>query len=515
MRINRITNALHPPSPRLIAVALCMLLAAGCNVGPRYSKPAVETPSAFKELTPDEMSETAGWKTAQPADTLPRGKWWEIFNDPDLNALEDQVAVSNQTVAASFAAFLSARAVVKQARSAYYPTVTTTPSLTRQKQVNRQFSGESNTNTVGPAIGTGASHPITFYSLPFDATWELDLWGNIRNTVKAQTLEAQAAAADLENVRLTMQAELAVDYYQLRAEDAQKQLLDDTVKAYKDSLDLVNARFHTGIASDEDVSQAETQYTTALAEDTDLGILRAQYEHAIAVLIGRAPSSFSVDPKPLVPNPVAIPLAVPSVLLERRPDVAAAERRAAEANAQIGVAKSAYYPTLTLGASANSEATRLDDLVSWPNFAWSVGGSLAETLFDGGKRAGATAQARAAYSQNVASYRLAVLTAFQQVEDDLAALRVLSRELQQQDDAVKAAQRFLNLSRERYRLGIDSYLNVITAQTALLGNQRTLVSLQLEQMTSSVQLIEALGGGWDASQMPTPRQLSSRSSLNE
>jgi NodT family efflux transporter outer membrane factor (OMF) lipoprotein len=480
------------------ALALVLLTVGGCNVGPRYVKPAVETPGAFKEMTPAQTEVTQGWKTAQPGDTRLRGKWWEVFSNTALNALEQQVAVSNLNVASSFAAFLSARAVVKEARSAYYPTVTTAPALTRQKTVPQNAG-----------IST-ASDTFSSYSLPFDASWEIDLWGNLRNAVKANTLEAQATLADLENVKLTIEAEVAVDYFQLTEQDEQKRILDATVKAYKESLDLVEARFDTGIASDQDVAAAETQYTVAQAEDTDLGILRAQYEHALAMLIGRAASGFSVEYKPLKPNPVAIPFGVPSTLLERRPDIAAAERRAAEANAQIGVAKAAYYPTLTLSASASYASPRIQDLLASPNPAWSIGASLAETLFDAGKRGAVTAQARAVYDENVANYRLTVLTAFQQVEDNLAALRILSRELQEQDAAVQAAQRYLNLSEDRYRLGIDSYLNVIVAQTTLLTNERTLANLQLQQMTGSVQLIKALGGGWDVSQLPAPGQLSAR-----
>ncbi|SPE54816.1 RND efflux system, outer membrane lipoprotein, NodT family [Verrucomicrobia bacterium] len=480
--------------PLLPVIFLAAALFAGCNVGPRYHRPSVETPQAFKELTPEGAKQTAGWSTAQPKDFTSRGKWWELFNDPQLNALEEQASVSNQTVAASLAAFFQARALVKQARSQYYPTVSTSPGVTRQRQ---SLGG-------GASAGGRSSTAVTFstYSLPFDATWEPDLWGVVRNTVKANVFEAQARIGDLQNVRLTQLAELAVDYFELRAQDAQKKILDDTVRAFQDSLNLTQARFHTGIASDEDVAQAQTLLTTTQAQDTDLDILRTQYEHAIAMLIGQPASSFSFPRDPLIPNPIPIPFGLPSELLERRPDVSAAERRMAEANAQIGVAKAAYYPTLNLSASGGFQGPRVQDMASWPSLVWAVGASLAETLFDAGKRAAVTEQARATYDQDVANYRQTVLTAFQEVEDNLASLRILTRELEEQAASVKASQHYLDLSTARYKLGIDSYLNVITAQATLLSNQRTLVNLQLQQMVASVQLIKAVGGGWDASQLP-------------
>lgn len=349
---------------------------------------------------------------------------------------------------------------------------------------------------------------VTDYSLPFDASWEPDLWGRIRNTVSASAFEAQATAADLENIRLSVQAELAFDYYQLRAFDAQKQLLDSTVAAFRQALELTQVRYQTGIASDEDVSQAETQLKTTQAQATDLGIARAQLEHAIAVLTGKPASTFSISGEPLKATPPAIPFGLPSQLLERRPDIAAAERRVAEANAQIGVTKAAFFPALTLGGSAGFESTSFLNWLTWPARFWSAGPALAQTLFDKGRRKAVTEQAVAIYDATAANYRLTVLTAFQEVEDNLAALRVLSRELEQQNDAVASAQRTLSLATERYKSGIDSYLNVITAQTTLLTNQRTAVNLQMQQMTASVLLVKALGGGWNASQLPTPKQLS-------
>ncbi len=489
-------------SNALIMALVSSIMLAGCTIGPKYERPVVETPKTFQELTPEQFKDTDGWKQAEPKETVLRGQWWELFHDPELNALEAQVNISNQSVAAATAAFISARSVVKQAQSQYYPTVAVDPSVSRTHP----------SKTTGQTGSGSRSSAFTTYSLPFDASWELDLWGNIKNTVKANLLEAQASAGDLESVRLSVQAELAIDYYQARAQDAQKQILDSTVRAFQESLQLTKARFDTGLASDEDVAQAETQLTTTQAQATDLGILRAQYEHAIALLIGRPASSYTLSVHPLTANPVAVPFGIPSALLERRPDIAAAERRVAEANARIGVAKAAFYPTLTLSGSAGFESARLGDLASWPSLAWSVGATLAQTLFDGGKRNAVTEQAQAVYQQTVANYRLTVLTAFQEVEDNLSTLRILSRELEQQHAAVKSSQRLLALSNDRYKLGIDSYLNVITAQATLLSNQRADMNLQMQQMVANVQLIKALGGGWDVSQMPSDKQLESRSS---
>jgi NodT family efflux transporter outer membrane factor (OMF) lipoprotein len=479
---------------RMTVVTLaCLVLFAGCSFAPKYAKPEVQAPAAFKELTPEQFNETDGWKTAEPKDNMLRGQWWEMFHEPELNALEGQVAVSNQTVAAAFASFLAARAVVKQTQSQYFPTVTASPSVTRSRQSSRLPQ-----SSLSPAPLT-----VTEYSLPFDASWELDFWGRIRNTVKANSLEAQATLADLENVRLTIQAEVAADYFQLRVLDVQKQLLDAAALAYQESLTLTKVQHHTGLASGQDVAQAETQLNIARALATDLGIQRAQLEHAIATLLGKPASTFSIAANPLTAEPIAIPFGVPSQLLERRPDVAAAERRVAEANAQIGVARAAYFPTITLSGSAGYQSSSLGNLVSGPSLFWSVGSTLAQTLFDGGKRRAVTEQARAIYRGTVANYRQTVLTAFQEVEDNLSTLRILSQELQQQNAAVESSQHYLMLANDRYKSGVDGYLNVITAQTALLGNQESAMNLRMQQMTASVQLIKALGGGWDVSQTTT------------
>jgi len=483
------------------AALLCgTLLLQGCVVGPKYNRPPVQAPGTYKEVTPDDLKKMDGWKVAQPQDSALHGKWWEILGDSQLNTLEEQVNISNQNVAAAFANFMAARALMREARAQYFPIVTAGASITRQHQPS----------AAGTAPGVASGTTFNEYSLPFDASWTPDLWGRVRNTVRANVANAQASAADLENTRLTAKAELAVDYFQLRGQDALKQLLDSTVVAYEESLKLTKALYETGIDSDEAVAQAETQLETARAQDTNLGILRAQYEHAIALLVGQPASSFSIAVEPLKTPPPAIPFGVPSQLLERRPDIAASERLMAQANAQIGVARAAYFPTVTLGGSFGFQSTSGSSWLTWPSRIWSVGPSISELVYDGGLRRATVEQYRAQYDQTVANYRNTVLTAFQQVEDNLSALRILSQEIQEQDTAIASAQRSLTLATYRYRLGIDPYLNVITAQTTLFSNQQTAVNLRIEQIVDSVQLIEALGGGWDSSTLPTSQQIISR-----
>ncbi len=484
---------------RATTALLCgALLMQGCVVGPKYNRPTMQAPGTYKEVTPDDLKKMDGSKVAQPQDSALHGKWWEILGDPQLNTLEEQVNISNQNVAAAFANFMAARALVREARAQYFPTLTAGASITRQRAVG--------TSTTGQPTGT----TFTEYSLPFDASWTPDLWGRVRNTVRANVANAQASAADLENTRLTAQAELAVDYFQLRGQDALKQLLDSTVVAYEESLKLTKALYETGIDSDESVAQAETQLEATRALDTNIGILRSQYEHAIALLTGQPASSFSLAVEPLKTPPPAIPFGVPSQLLERRPDVAASERLMAQANALIGVQKAAYFPTLTLSASAGFQTTNGSTWFTWPSRFWSVGPAISELIYDGGLRRATVEQYRAQYDQTVANYRNTVLTAFQQVEDNLSGLRILSQEIQEQDIAIASAQRSLGLATDRYRLGIDPYLNVISAQTTLFSNQQTAVNLRIEQIVDSVQLIEALGGGWDSSTLPTSQQISSR-----
>jgi|ERR1700733_1775349 NodT family efflux transporter outer membrane factor (OMF) lipoprotein len=478
--------------PVFLILAAALALLAGCTVGPKYSKPPVATPPAFKE--------SEGWKVAQPSDGAIKGKWWEMFNDAELNSLEEKVSVDNQNVASSAAAYFAARDQVKEARSQLFPTVTVSPSIGNSRQPLQ-------TNSTNSTITTNSSAIQSSFSLPFDATWQPDFWGKVRNTINAAAYGAQVSAADLENVRLAAQSELAVDYFQLRGQDSLTKLLDSTVIAFRESLDLTKALYETGIDSDESVAQAETQLEETEALDTNLGILRAQLEHAIALLIGQPASTFSIPVAPLTTTPPPIPLGVPSDLLERRPDVAASERSMAQANSQIGIATAAFYPTVTLSGSVGLSSTSFTSWFTWPSRFWSVGAGLSETLFDAGLRKATVDQFRHQYDETVANYRQTVLTAFQQVEDNLAALRILSVEVAQQDTAVTSAQRNLTLAIDRYRLGIDPYLNVITAQTSLLSNQQTATSLRTQQITASVQLVEALGGGWNASQLPTPASM--------
>jgi NodT family efflux transporter outer membrane factor (OMF) lipoprotein len=478
---------------RVFPAALALALAAGCNFAPKYTVPAVTAPPAFKE--------TNGWKTAQPSDGAIKGQWWEMFNDARLNELERQVAVSNQNIVAALENFLAARAVAKQARSQLFPTVSAEPAVTATKL---SANGGS---TIASSSRASPSTIFQSYTLPLDASWEPDLWGSIRNTARASTYAAQASAAQLENLRLTLQSELAVDYYQLRAQDELIALYADTIKNYRDSLELTKTLFETGIDSDLDVAQADTLLETTLAQATALGIQRAQYEHAIALLVGRPASLFSLEADTNSFHAPSVPLLLPAQLLERRPDIAAAERTVAEANANIGVARAAYFPTLSLTGGTGFQSSELSKLLDASSFYWAVGAAASETILDFGRRKAATEQAWATYRSGVAAYREAVLTAVQQIEDNLAALRILADEIQQEDIAVRASQKNYDLAFERYRLGLNSYLNVITAQVSLLSNQQTAVTLHLQQMTATVQLIMALGGGWDPSVLPGPKRV--------
>lgn len=482
----------------LTGLAAATFVLVGCSVGPKYQRASVPTPSAYKEPTAQTIYETEPWKVAQPSESEISGKWWEMFGDADLNALEEQVDVSNHNVASAAAGFLMARALVREARSAYYPSVTAVPSIVESRPSPAQFG----------AFGGGAAiSPFTAYSLPFDASWQPDFWGRISNSVASNTFAAQAGAADLQAVRLTAQAEIAVDYYELRTQDALKQLFDATVAAYQDSLDLTQIQFRAGITSDEAVAQAETQLRATQAQDTNLGIARTQFEHAIGVLVGQPASSFAIAVKPLNANPPSIPYALPAQLLEQRADIAQQERRMAAANAQIGLARSAFYPNVTLSGAVGLSATSITNWFTWPSRFWSIGPALAQSLFDAGLRRAVVQQSQAQYLQTIANYRQTTLVAFQQVEDNLAALRILSTQVRQQDSAIESAQRNLQVANDRYRAGIDPYLNVITAQTTLLSNQQAAMNLRRQQMVASVQLIEALGGGWNIAALPTSEQL--------
>jgi NodT family efflux transporter outer membrane factor (OMF) lipoprotein len=467
------------------------VLTAACAVGPDYKRPSAPVPAAFKEQPPPGNTAAAAdqWKPAEPRDDTHRGKWWEVFGDPQLNALEDQVNVSNQNIAQAEAQFRGARAGVRGARSDFFPTVTASASVTRSQGSASLPSGVS-------------SGPATVYSLPVDLSYEVDVFGRIRRNVEGSVATAQASAADLESVRLTMQAELALDYFGLRGLDTQKQLLDSNVAALEKALQMTVNRFNQGVVSGVDVAQAQTQLETTRAQATDLRVARAQLEHAIAVLTGKPPADLTIAPTPGVAPPPEIPATIPSDLLERRPDIAASERRVAAANAQIGVATAAFFPRLLLAATGGYESTKLADWFSLPSRFWSIGPSLVATLFDGGKRRAVTEQARAAHEAAVAVYRLNVLTSFQEVEDNLAALRILAEEAGQQAEAVAAAERSLAIARNRYFAGTTTYLEVVTAQTIALANERVAVDIQVRRMTAAVNLIKALGGGWRASDPP-------------
>ena len=472
---------------RLTCLVIGVPLLASCAIGPDYKRPDVQTPNTYKE--------TADWKLAAPKDELSRGKWWSVFGDKELDALIEQVSVSNQSLKASEARYRQAQALTQSARASYLPTVSASASSTRSRAAS--------------ARSIGSNDVATNHNLSLGAGWELDVWGRIRRTVESNDASAQASAADLEAARLSLQSELATSYFQLRVNDAQRQLFADTITAYEKSLELTKNRYAVGVAGKVDIVQAQTQLLSAQAQAIDLGVQRAQLEHAIAVLIGKAPVDFSVrdiessggdsvDWKVAMP---IVPVGLPSTLLERRPDIAAAERRAASANAQIGVAKAAYFPTLSLSATGGFSSSTLMNWISAPNRFWSLGPSLAETLFDFGKRAALSDQAVAAYDQNVATYRETVLAAFQDVEDNVAALRILEAEAKVQAEAVRAARESVALTINQYKAGTVSYLSVVTVQTALLSNERTSVGLLGRRLSATVGLIRALGGGWSAADL--------------
>jgi NodT family efflux transporter outer membrane factor (OMF) lipoprotein len=449
-------------------------------------------PQNYKEQPP------AGWKEAQPGDTLVRGKWWEIFRDPALNALEEQVNVANQNVALAEAQFREATAAVRIARSSLFPLVTTSPSMA-VSQGSSRLSTRAGPSTV---LGT--------YDFPFSASYTADIWGSIRRNILSSANTAQAAAADIENVRLLYQSELAQDYFQLHGMDGDAALLRETVQSYQEYLTLTRNRFAGGIASDSDVAQAETQLYSTEASLTDVEVSRSALEHAIAILIGKPPAELTLPRAPIQVPPPEIPIGVPSALLERRPDVAAAERQAAAANQQIGVARAAFFPTLTLSATAGFQSSSFLNWITWPSRFWTIGPQLSQILFDAGKRTAQVAQAQATYDATAANYRQTVLTAFQQVEDNLSALRVLASESGEVDEAVKSADRALTISTAQYRGGVASYLQVITTQTTDLSEQRSAIAIQIRRMTASVALIQALGGGWDAKTLPSTREVAQK-----
>jgi NodT family efflux transporter outer membrane factor (OMF) lipoprotein len=489
----RVLQSGYKSGLQLAAMAGLCVFVSGCKVGPNYQRPAMPAPPSFKENAPPPNPPNGGWTTAQPADQSLRGDWWTMYGDAQLNALEDKVAVNNQTIRAAMEQYLQARAQVATARASYYPTLSAGPSIGREKFSSNQ-----------PAAGPSDVNDYNNYLVEGQASWEPDFWGQLRRTVEAARANAQASAAQLANAELSVRTELALDYFELRGLDSDQQLLDSTVKSYEDYYNLTVSRYHGGVATDSDVALAETQLEQTRTQAVDIGVGRAQFEHAIATLIGEPASTFSLAQEPLKLALPAIPAGVPSQLLERRPDISTAERLTQAANEQIGIAQAAYYPTITLTGTGGFNSTTPGTWIQGPSALWSIGASAMETLFDAGRRRSLTAQARDAYEAQAANYRQSVLNGFQEVEDNLAALRLLDHEVVTQKAAVIAAQRSLRLSTDRYRGGVTTYLEVLTAQTADLTNERTATDITTRQFAASVQLIKALGGGWSTSQLPKP-----------
>ncbi len=481
---------------RLIWVAGMSYVLGACTVGPDYVKPKIQTPATYKEGT----QESSPWKVATPRDATNRGNWWEVFGNAQLNELEAQINVSNQDLKVAESNYRQARALVQQARAGYFPTVTAGAAAVRYRQ-----------SANVPARTAQTIGPNNDFLLPLDVSWELDLWGRIRRSVESSQAAAQASAAELETVRLSLQSELAADYFELRGLDAEKQLLEQTLVAYRKALELTQNRYSGGIASQADVALAETQLKTTLAQTIELGVQRAQLEHAIALLIGKPASEFALAVAPFAGAPPVVPVGLPSELLERRPDIATAERQVAAANAQIGVAKAAYYPNVTLNAVFGFESGDFSNWLNWSSRLWSLGAAGTEKIFEGGRRRAVTDQAQAAYDGTVASYRETVLGAFRDVEDNLAELRILADESQAQDDAVKSSQRSLALTTNRYVGGAATYLDVVVVQAVALSNERTSIQISRRRMAASVRLIKAVGGGWQVADLPTAQDVLARS----
>lgn len=484
--------------PSLTALAAMVLIESACMVGPKYQRASAPVPQVYKEAPPPKPKEAPGWKEAQPNEAAARGKWWEVYNDPQLNAMEEQVSISNQNVLLAEAQFREAQDAVRIARSGLFPTAGVSPGYTRSQSSSTLFNVSAGNLTSGQR---------NIYSLPGSVSYVADLWGSIRRSVRASAETAQVTAAQLETARLSFQAALAQDYFQLHGTDGDLDLLERTVKSYQDYLQLTKNRFASGVASGADVAQAETQLDTVQAELVDLGVQRAQFEHAIAILMGKPPAEVSIAPATIKATPPPIPAGVPSELLERRPDIAAAERQMAAANEQIGIAKATFFPALTLSAAGGFETGQFPNWLLWSSHFWSIGPQFAETVFDAGRRHAQVAQAQAAYDATVANYRQTVLTGFQQVEDNLAALRILENEAGVEAQAVDAAERSLAISTAQYKAGTTDYLQVITAQTAALGVERGAVDILTRRMVASVLLVEDLGGGWNVSKLPAVADL--------
>jgi NodT family efflux transporter outer membrane factor (OMF) lipoprotein len=461
-------------------------------VGPKYVKPTAPTAPNYKESAADASKEDSVWRAAHPADTAQRGDWWTIFGDSQLDQFELQIATANQDLKAADARFRQARAQIRYNRAALSPTIGAAP-----------FAGGVRESANQPYFSTTSkNNAASDIQLPLDLNYEIDLWGRVRRTVTASREEAQASAADLQTALLSLQAELAVDYFEARSADAQEKLLKDTVKDYEEAYRITNNRFEGGVAGESDVDQAKTQLEAARVQARDITLQRAQFEHAIAILLGLPPASFSLPQSPLSARPPAIPSGLPSDLLERRPDIAAAERRVAEANERIGIARAAFFPTLSLNNFVGFEGSSLLNLFNPASFMWAVGPTLSQTVFDAGRRSAVSEQTRASYDETIANYRQTTLTAFQQVEDNLVALRVLQDEAERQHQATQAAQAAQQIFNNRYVGGIDTYLQVVTAQTTALNNERNDIDIMRRQMDASVLLIKALGGGWNVANLP-------------
>jgi NodT family efflux transporter outer membrane factor (OMF) lipoprotein len=480
---------------------LCALFVSGCMVGPKYHAPAPPKIAApnYKESTVNFQNEP-GWKVANPNAAMLQGNWWQVFHEPELNSLEDQLNINDQTIKQYFAQYMEARALVAEARSAYWPTITANPGWSRAHSSANQ--------SVSSTATTGRNYSL--WNLPLDVSWAPDLWGKIRREVQSAQYAAQVSAADLAGQRLIEQASLAQYYFEIRGQDKLQQILDQTVRADQDALNTAQGAYDAGTGDYISVVEARTTLESAKSADAAVGLARAQYEHAIAVLLGKVATDFSIPVRPMVYAPPTIPTGLPSELLERRPDISAAERTLAEANATIGIGYGAFFPNISLSASGGFESATFKHLFDWPSRVWSIGSSASQVIFDAGLYRAALHQYEAIYNADLASYRQTTLTAFQQVEDALAANRIDSQQILHQQEAVTSAQEFLNLEMQRYQTGVDPYVNVLTAQTTVLSDQEALNSLQVSQMIASVQLVQALGGGWDRTQLPTPKQAGSQ-----
>ncbi|SFS12085.1 efflux transporter, outer membrane factor (OMF) lipoprotein, NodT family [Granulicella pectinivorans] len=502
-------------TPSVIAagagLTLSLFLLTGCRVGPKYVRanlPAVP-PAAYKEnQVGSEQAGENGWRQARPEDAMLRGKWWQVFQNDELNGLEEQLNINNQNIKQYFENYMAARAVVRNAHASLYPSISFAPSQSVQGR-GSQSAATTTTSTTGTSTtGTTVANTTSqSYSLPFSASWEPDLFGMVRNTIREDANAAQVSAANLANETLSEQTSLAQYYFELRGQDSLQELYNKTVETYRDTLRLTQTRYRTGLDSDQDVAQAETNLRTAEANAASVATTRGQYEHAIALLVGQATGNFYLSARPLIASPPYIPVGVPSQLLERRPDIAAAERTMAEANALIGIGQAAYYPDISLSASAGTQSSSISKLFNLSAGFWSLGSSATETIFDGGARRATVQQYKALYNSDVAAYRQTVLNAFKEVEDYLVASRQLAEQQQRQQSAIASAQRYQQLALTRYKTGVDTYLNVLTAQNSVFSSQETEVSLRTSRMTSAVQLIAALGGGWSSSDLPSEKEV--------